>query len=1174
MKKPYWILGIALALMAAIAWSIYPPAERLKLGKDLRGGVTLVYAVENPDNSKQMLDSLIEVLKERIDPGNQLDISFVPQGLYRLEITMPLPNEAIKQRRDNLDAAIDALGRTIRPGEVERAMREQGEARERAILSIAGPDKTLAERLGAAAVASDAAAEAQRSYEGARDAYEAAKSAGIPESELGALDIAMTVAAANAARAERTYDEARTLAVSSVFDPLQLRRALLLSDRSERKWDKERAEHIVLPSERGLALDRVRASVKDNAQLLAGIDRVVAQYTEYESSRRTLDDADDLIRLLRGAGVLEFRISVGVNAHPEEASLRQKLQESGPESARARDAAWYKINKITTWANDIRQLDEIVNAPAGTFAAMGYVVEFYDGGYYMLLWDTPGKRLTRAEGGGNWSVAKASAGQDQFGRPAIDFQMDPNGASELGRLTAQHVQQPMAILLDDQVYTAPTLNSAISRSGQIHGSFPQDELTYIIRTLNAGALQSKLSPQPISQNRIGPEFGLENLRMGRDAGIISLVVVGGFMLIYYFPTCGGVAVFSLICNALMILAWMSWNRWAFTLPGIAGIVLTFGMAVDANVLIYERMREEYKKGADFATALRLGFSKAMSSIIDGNVTNLIVCFVLGLVGTQEIKGFAYTLGTGVVMTLLSVLVLGRLIFDTFVLLGMKKTSMLPMAIPAIDRVLEPRINWLRLKPVFIVLSTIYVSIGIGMVVFQNKEMLDIEFRAGTQVSLRFKDDAQPMRRKDVEDRLDEIASAAAPDSSLARLRSAEVLVVNPEADDPTLSRSFNVRALISDTQGAEDMEETIAAAFADQLDLREPISFARMRAFEGFDANGRDPAFMTAPVYPVTDDRLGYNFSRPQYLDDASAFRGGGAILIEGITPAVSLADITSRIETTRNRTEFASDSGRTWEVRVLEGTQDAVTSAVFLFMDPNIRYITDPEAWTNRVAEREWYIVSTALSRPPSLGGVVSFSAQMADSFRAAAVLSVVLSFLLTMMYIWVRFGSLRYSVAAIACLLHDVLTVIGLVALVEILYLWPPTEGIIGAIGLRPFKINLDMIAAILTIIGYSLNDTIIVMDRIRENRGRLPYAKDDVINTSINQTISRTVITSGTTLLAVLILYTNGGEGVRGFAFALLIGIGVGTYSSIAVAAPLVRQKIMGKVLPTPAREGETT
>jgi len=185
----------------------------------------------------------------------------------------------------------------------------------------------------------------------------------------------------------------------------------------------------------------------------------------------------------------------------------------------------------------------------------------------------------------------------------------------------------------------------------------------------------------------------------------------------------------------------------------------------------------------------------------------------------------------------------------------------------------------------------------------------------------------------------------------------------------------------------------------------------------------------------------------------------------------------------------------------------------------------------------------------------VQNFSPAIANTFKAQAVAAVLLSFVLIAIYIWVRFKGARYSLAAIVATLHDVLTVLGAIALCEILWESPSLQGVAHTLGILPFKIDLNMVAAMLTVAGYSLNDTIIIMDRIRETKGKLQYATAEMINLAVNQTISRTIITSGSTVCTSLILYCFGGEGVRPFAFALVVGIGIGTYSSIAVAAPMV-------------------
>src|SRR5690606_8052805 len=206
---------------------------------------------------------------------------------------------------------------------------------------------------------------------------------------------------------------------------------------------------------------------------------------------------------------------------------------------------------------------------------------------------------------------------------------------------------------------------------------------------------------------------------------------------------------------------------AFTLPGIAGIILTFGQAVDSNVLIYERMREEFKRGADMRTAVRLGFSKAFASIVDGNVANLIICAVLYRFGTQEIRGFAITLSIGVLATLFAALVVSRLIFTILVdHVGWSRTSMLPMAVPAVQRALEWKVNWLRLRWFFVTASILLTGLGIIAAVVRGPQMLDTEFRGGTQIELQFKDDPQsdPQRprplmltRQDVLNRVEAIA---------------------------------------------------------------------------------------------------------------------------------------------------------------------------------------------------------------------------------------------------------------------------------------------------------------------------------------------------------------------------------------------------------------------------------
>ncbi|MCA9304503.1 MAG: hypothetical protein KC996_10310, partial [Phycisphaerales bacterium] len=310
-----------------------------------------------------------------------------------------------------------------------------------------------------------------------------------------------------------------------------------------------------------------------------------------------------------------------------------------------------------------------------------------------------------------------------------------------------------------------------------------------------------------------------------------------------------------------------------------------------------------------------------------------------------------------------------------------------------------------------------------------------------------------------------------------------------------------------------------------------------------------------APTYPVISGRLGESINRPELRNSVSDFVDGVAIVFEDIQPQPTLKSMQDRLELMRRKDDFIDVLGRPSELIVIDGNADAVKSAVLLVVDPNLGYSDNANAWRDSVAQREWDLVRAALAQSSDQLSVQNFSPAIAENFRATAFAAVLLSLLLILIYIWVRFGSVRYSLAAIVALTHDVLAVIGLIALAEIIYDNPAFAGLTKLLMVEPFKIDLNLVAALLTIIGYSLNDTIIIMDRIRENRGKLSYASKAVINSAINETISRTVITSGTTILAIFILYVDGGPGVHAFSYALFCGVMVGTYSSVAVAAPMV-------------------
>ncbi|VAX39928.1 hypothetical protein MNBD_PLANCTO03-1005, partial [hydrothermal vent metagenome] len=563
--QKYWTkVALVVVLLLLAVYAAFPPAKKLRLGKDLRGGVTLVYSVEvRPgDNAREVLAAVIDVLKDRVDPENLYDISMVPQGRDRIEITMPLPGEEVKAAKAEIDAMLEALDAArMAPERIDRAMSLPPEERVAEFEKLAGGDQSRFDALVALAAKADAASHMRTAFDEAE--------------RQGADDTTLQQLALEAAQAEIAYEEARREVAGHSLSAEEVRRALRLPDDVKRLYDSKTGEQAEIPGARSRALDRLREEYPAQKDLL---ENIVEKFLAYESIRTTLDDPADLERMLRASGVLSFRITVDTGTDPEEETrLRELVQENGPKGARSADKAWFKINKIENWYNDVADMQYLERDPAGFFAARDYVVEEYHGEYYMLCWDIRGSALTPDSDRG-WRVASAYQGADELGRPAINFQMDPRGAKLLGQLTEAHVGDSMAVLLDDQVYTAPNLNSRISRSGQIMGDFSQTELTYIIRVLNAGSLQNKLSPTPISRNAIGPNLGLDYLRQGLGAGVIALIAVSLFMIFYYFR-CGVIAVVALGCNAIFIMGVMSTLSATFTLPGIAGIILTFGMAV-------------------------------------------------------------------------------------------------------------------------------------------------------------------------------------------------------------------------------------------------------------------------------------------------------------------------------------------------------------------------------------------------------------------------------------------------------------------------------------------------------------------------------------------------------------------------------------------------------------------
>lgn len=1127
---------ISLVVLVACLMAIYPPDQNLRLGKDLAGGVNLVYTLDvKPEDPADVVDKTIEIVKDRVNPDGLFEMSFVKQGRDRLEITMPLPNERVKKLRAEYETTLNRLKDIDADADtLERALRLRGEDRVKALEAMSDTP----ERKSLIAPIIEAAKKADESAA----ALAAGQKAGTTGADLDKL-------IDTAGEAADKLDAAKSAALTASVQPDDMRDALELSNATSavRKSAKS-AEVVEVPSARSRAVEGIRKRVSPVPGSDKIIDDIIAAHNAYKKERKGFDDPADLERLLQGAGVLEFRIATRLGSNPDEARLRRELKERGPEGVESNSTVWRPINKLDAWYKALDEYEALVANPPGYFAARDLVVEERDGKFYMLLRDEPGWRITKAEG--NWRLAQASQGQDEMGRPAVNFRMDERGAQMMGDLTAAHTGQPMAIVLDDEVISAPSINSRISNSGIIQGNFSQEELNYLIKTMSAGSLQAKLSSKPISKDVHAPDLGADNLTAGLEACALSFIITAVFMCFYYFIP-GGVAVVGLVSIGIMMLGIMALQRAAFSLPGIAGVALTFGMAVDSNVLIYERLREELLKGNDPRTALRLSYQRAMSAIVDSNITTLITCIVLGYMGTAEIKGFAITLGIGVVATLFAALVVTKallfIVIDKLRIPG--SANSLPYVVPAIQRALSPNVDWLRLRHFFYVFSVVATVLSVSAVFFQGEQLFGLEFRGGTAIQFTLKETTKPdgsretmtATRAEIKQRLDAIAEEAdkADNNVLKPLVSAEVVPVNPRADGVTSDR-FTVRTSITDE---EALRNAVVPKFLDIVESRAALVFAGSTAQRIADG---------APVYQILDNQLGQTIGRPEVRNDVAAFIGGAAIVLKDITPPPTQAELQQRLDYTRNQPDFAGRAlKRTYSIVVLDGTPERVQTAAVLVRDPAVSSF-DVSRWREQFAQQEWDMLRTAYTETTLLASIQNFSGAIAETFRTQATVALMVSFGLIMIYVWMRFGSFRYSMAAVLPVFHDVGIAIGFIALSGWLYEHFPE---VGVIGIRPFKIDLGMIAGLTTILGYSINDTVVVLDRIRENRGKMAYATKDCINLSINQTMSRTLITGSTTILSLIIIVWLGGETVASFAYTLLVGIIVGTYSSFAIAAPLV-------------------
>ncbi|HPT25544.1 MAG TPA: protein translocase subunit SecD [Bryobacteraceae bacterium] len=622
------------------------------------------------------------------------------------------------------------------------------------------------------------------------------------------------------------------------------------------------------------------------------------------------------------------------------------------------------------------------------------------------------------------------------------FVLTQDAAGRFGRFTEANIQNRLAIVLDNVVLSAPVIQSKISDQGRITGAATQEEASDLALNLRAGALPAGL--KVIEERVVGPSLGADSIRRGLTAGLVGLALVIASMILYYRGA-GWNAVLALMLNTILTISALSYIDATWTLPGIAGLVLSIGMAVDSNVLIFERIKEEIRNGKAVPGAIAAGFSRAFVTILDTHVTTVVASAFLFMFGTGPVRGFAVTLVIGLIANLFTAVFVSRAIFDIQIWRKpqFKTLSIWPRS-GSRELFEQPNIAFLNKRYLTLGLSALMIAISIGSLVYHGGIEYGLDFRGGTLTEVRF-----------------------SPKPSIDELRSVLGSKIQGEisVQETPGTGEFIIGTQIADEQTLEKSREAIRATLTEKysnaggkLDLNNATPTALSEALGETDTS---PESLTARILSFRDRERGGLIRDWNDLKQVS-----------GVTPQV--------VETLKAKAALG-----TFQIRSVE--------------------MVGPRA---------------------------------GEQLRRQAVLATLGALAGMLLYIAFRFRMVA-GVAAVVATIHDVVITLGLFSLMG-------------------REVNLNIIAALLTLIGYSMNDKIVVFDRVRENQNQ-PRRKGssflDLVNESINQTLSRTLLTAGPTLLACLALYFLGGDVLNGIAFALLIGIVVGTYSSIFVASALM-------------------
>lgn len=903
--------------------------------------------------------------------------------------------------------------------------------------------------------------------------------------------------------------------------------------------------------------------------------------------------------------------------------------------------------------------------------------------------------------------------------PVVGFEFDAIGKSKFGQLTERNIGKPLAIILDGTLYSAPVIRDRIPGTGIIEGNFTQDEVNELIAIMRAGSLPADLELE--METMVGPSLGRDSINRGLMAGAIGGAFAILFIGIYYMGV-GWVANSANALNIFLIVGAMALLDATTTLPGIAGLVLMIGMGIDANVLIFERIREEKAKGKPVRAAVKAGYEKAFSAIFDSNVTTLITGIILAAVGTGPVKGFAWTLIIGLIINLFTAIFVTRVIYELFLdLTWIKNFSMFKL-------IGIPSIRFINYRFILVAVSGACIIGGLTTFVIRGNKKYDIDFTGGTLVHLHLKNPTpagfmrtalgetgyeeaevqsimsgenltqftstsnefgiriKELNEEKIKQKLaEDIKSALDKAGLIAEMDFVEPTVLNLRLQKPTdeliIQKSLKAagyteedvvsimpinqpaKEYLVSVAGLEDVKKRqqlmnaivdglknnlvyhdikitmgdIAEALQPQdvgmqaskpfIDVEssepiDPLVFNQELNRQGFGnisvtAQSKDSTTARARKLRIEGPRtilqdvkqtVKETISIPSIYNTGdttinvelkeSISKGNFIAMINGIksikdavksvyalnAPAQLFAIYVKPLSAGKVQEKIKEDIVNTFKDNLYaekidvsfevlkdvsgqekesgtaqfrmtlskplkkEVIEEALTSAGYSNMieqglESGMEYQTVKIAFNSKQNEEAIKsAIKNAFEMPNPLKRVVSIGSTVAGEMKGRAILAVIFSCIATIFYVWFRFGDFKFGSAAIIAVIHDILITLGAVAVADCLF--------------GNMKIDSAMVAAFLTVVGYSLNDTIVIFDRIRENMGvRGNMLTPQLVNDSINQTLSRTILTGITTMGVLCALFFLGGPEIHGFAFVMLVGIIVGTYSTIFIACPML-------------------